>query len=69
MSYWEAVDQKFNGNMAEFARAMGVSRQLAYVWRSRGYVPAKRALSMQRAMEGRVSAQMVVEVAAEKAGC
>lgn len=63
MSYWHKIDKRYEGNMAKFARDMGVSRQLVFAWRKQGYIPVKRARKVERVMGGVVSAMEVMSAA------
>lgn len=38
---------KSAGGILAFARAMGLSHQVVYQWKKRGYVPAERALIIE----------------------
>jgi hypothetical protein len=68
VSYWPKIEKLYDGNLAKFGRDVGVSRQLAYVWRKQGYVPAKYAMKMQKVTGGTVSAMEVVLLANRKVG-
>lgn len=66
MSYWEVIAVEYGGNWSWFARDMGVSRQVLNHWRRRGVIPAKHAMTVQRVMRGKVTAQQVLECAAQR---
>lgn len=63
MSYWKKIEKKYDGNMAAFARDIGVSRAVVNQWRRDGRIPAKRAMQVEKLMGGVVSAMEVLKTA------
>jgi DNA-binding transcriptional regulator YdaS (Cro superfamily) len=47
------------GSQSELARKLGVKPQAVQKWVSAGEVPVKRALAIQKATEGKITAQQL----------
>lgn len=56
----ELLDEaiKRGGGIVAFSKSMGVSHQVVYQWKKRGYVPTERALIIERKF-GLPHAQMI----------